>query len=180
MARVSVPDSNDSASGNPAFKAYAPQIGDAAEAFSRAVYQHSLLTAREMEGARYRTAQINGCHICQNFRESDVREHLLVLGGDVQSSPIGRGPAPDEQFYGAVPEWRTSPLLSERERIAIEMAERMGERPRSMEGDEPFWARVHEHYSDREIVDLTLSIASWIALGRVTHTLEMDQQVCAT
>lgn len=69
-------------------------------------------------------------------------------------------------------------LFSERERIAIEMAERMGERPHSMAGDEAFWERVHGHFSDEEIVDMTLSIGSWISMGRVVHTLELDE-VCA-
>lgn len=179
MARVSVPDTGDDLPDTTkAFRAYAPEIGAAAEAYSRAVYQSSLLTAREMEGARYRTAQINGCHVCQSFRSDNLRGHLDGLGGDISKSPIGRGPAPEEPFYEAVANWKTSPLFSDRERIAIEMAERMGERPKSMEGDEIFWSRVHDHFTDREIVDLTLSIASWMAMGRVVHTLEMDQ-VCA-
>ena len=90
---------------------------------------------------------------------------------------MSRGPAPEEAFYTEIMDWATSSLYSERERIAIEMAERMGERPQSMEGDEEFWARVHAQYSDAEIVDMVLAISSWIALGRAGHTLELDN-VC--
>jgi hypothetical protein len=43
-----------------------------------------------------------------------------------------------------------------------------------MEGDEQFWRELHDAFSDREIVSMTLSIASWIALGRTVHTLELD------
>jgi hypothetical protein len=39
---------------------------------------------------------------------------------------------------------------------------------------EAFWARLREHYADSEIVDLTLSIGSWIAMGLFTHVLGLD------
>ena len=43
-----------------------------------------------------------------------------------------------------------------------------------MEGDESFWAQMHANFSDNELVDLSFSVASWIAFGRVTHALELD------
>jgi alkylhydroperoxidase family enzyme len=33
---------------------------------------------------------------------------------------------------------------------------------------------MHAHFSDAEIVDATFSIGSWMALGRLTHVLELD------
>ena len=38
---------------------------------------------------------------------------------------------------------------------------------------------MHAAYGDRDIFDLTTSIASWIALGRIAHTLQFDE-VCIT
>lgn len=180
MPQIDVPG----ASGDPAnawyeaHLAYAPEIGKAATELSMAVYQHSKLSLRELEGARYRTALINGCIVCTNTRGGrDLPTLLAALGGRADEGPLVRGPAPDEAFYEAVTDWATSPLFSERERIAIELAERMGERPHSMSGDDAFWVRVHKHFTDAEILDMTMSIGSWIALGRMVHTLEFDN-VC--
>ena len=52
------------------------------------------------------------------------------------------GPAPDEAFYAAVDQWRTSPLFSDRERTAIEFAERFAEEPKAIADDEDFWQRA--------------------------------------
>lgn len=176
MPRISLPDTDESPY-DAAFSTYAPEISQAARDFTLAAYQNCLLSMRELEGARYRTALINGCVVCKNARGMDSAEYLKSTGGDIGKSPFARGPVPTQEFYDAVPHWQTSPLFSARERIAIEMAERMGERPHSMEGDEAFWNRVHQHFSDEEIVSMTLTIASWIGMGRVVHTLELDQ-VC--
>lgn len=174
--RVEMP-SNDTADfvQSVIFRAYAPKIGEAAEAFGRAVYEHTLLSLREMEGARYRTALINGCMSCQKGRPGrDLDTHLPGSDAPLERPMSARGPTPDDAFYEAVHDWRNSPVFSERERLAIELAERMGESPRSMAEDEVFWRAVKSSFTDAELVDLTLSIACWIALGRTAHTLEFD------
>ena len=84
------------------------------------------------------------------------------------------GPAPDEAFYEAIAEWRTSPVFSERERLAIEFAERFGTEPQALAGDEAFWARMNAAFSDAEIVDLAHCTAAWAGLGRVAHVLGFD------
>jgi alkylhydroperoxidase family enzyme len=40
--------------------------------------------------------------------------------------------------------------------------------------DERFWARMTALYSQREIVELTMSIGSWLAFGRLNHVLGLD------
>jgi hypothetical protein len=47
-----------------------------------------------------------------------------------------------------------------------------------MSGDDRFWSRMHASFNDGEIADLTVSIASWIALGRISSVLSTEQ-VCA-
>lgn len=142
----------------------------------RAVYQSSRLPLRVLEAARYRTAQINGCMVCLDFRAAAHLDHYLQsVGGDPEQSVVARGgAAPDEPFYAAVADWRGSPLFDERERLAIEHAERMGRDPHGFAADEPYWSRLHAAFSDDEIVDLTLAIGAWMAMGRVTHVLELD------
>ena len=176
MARVHVPESE---SGNPygyALGTYAPAIAVAGGGFATAVYQSSRLPLRVLEAARYRTAEINGCMVCQSMRAArHVDQFLGAGGGDTTRSIVARGgDAPDEAFYAAVSNWRASPLFSDRERLALEHAERMAEDPRGFANDEGYWARLHATFSDDDIVDLTLSIAAWMAMGRVTHILELD------
>ena len=53
----------------------------------------------------------------------------------------------------------------------------MGEAPQGLKHDEAFWAEMHAHFSDAEIVDMTFCIGAWMALGRLTHVLDLDD-VC--
>ena len=176
MIRVDVPEQYRDDPSPYVWSTHVPEIAAAAVGYSKAVYEGSNLSLREFEGARVRTAQINGCLVCQSFRANrDLRGYLERVGGDVNRSVVGRGDAvPDEAFYAAVAEWRTSPLFSARERIAIEFADRMGMEPKSLASDEAFWQRAHAHFSDKEIVDLSFSVASWMAMGRVAHVLGLD------
>lgn len=176
MARVYVPDS---AAANPfgyVLGNYAAKIGAAGGAFANAVYQSSALPLRVLEAARYRTAQINGCMVCQGMRAAKHVDPMLAGGGgDAATSIVARGgAAPDEAFYAAVEGWRDSPIFSDRERLALEHAERFAEDPHGFAEDETYWTRLHTAFSDDEIVDLTLCVAAWMAMGRVTHVLELD------
>jgi alkylhydroperoxidase family enzyme len=179
MARVSVPDAYAHNPASFVFAHHDSEITRAALAFSKAVYQHSIVTLREFEGARARVAQINGCLVCQKFRSArDVPGYIEGVGGNPAHAITARGHAePDEAFYDAVEAWRTSPLFSPRERLAIELADRFSQAPKSLEGDETFWTAMHENFSDAEIVDLTLAIGSWVSGGRFMHILELDS-VC--
>lgn len=153
----------------------APEIMSAASAFSTAVYKHSTLSLREFEGARARTAQINGCIICQNFRAA--RDLGGMFAGTSRGTVADNGPAPDEGFYEQVAEWRSAAAFSGRERLAIEFAERFGTEPQSLAGDEAFWQKARDAFTDAEIVDLAHSVAAWTGLGRVAHVLGFDE-VC--
>ena len=177
--RIDVPQSGDPGrTFETLSNAYAPEIVRAAGAFSTTAYQHSNLALREIEAARYRTAQINGCMVCQGFRAGrDFPQMFEGFGGDLESSVYRNGPAPDEEFYAQVGNWPDWPGYSERERLAIHYAEGMGEAPKQIAADEAFWARMKAVYSDEEIVDLTYCIGSWIANGRAAHVLGLDN-VC--
>jgi alkylhydroperoxidase family enzyme len=133
-----------------------------------------MLSVREFEAARARTADINGCLWCKNWRSArDVPAYFDRIGLKVETV-ADHGPAPDESFYAAVNNWRESKIFTPRERIALEYAEGMGMRPKEIAEDEDFWKRARTLYSDTEIIDLTYCLASWIAMGRVTHVLGFD------
>jgi alkylhydroperoxidase family enzyme len=156
---------------------YRPRMAAAMEQLSAAVYQETTLTYREAEGARIRIAHINGCLMCQGYR---IAEHLpaaLQKMDSVEAPNTGekRGAAPTEEFYAAVAvDWRASGVFSDRERLAIEYAERISLEPVPLPYDDNFWDRLHAHFDEGEIADLTYSITTWIATGRVVHALGLD------
>ncbi|GAA2608341.1 carboxymuconolactone decarboxylase family protein [Streptomyces axinellae] len=131
-----------------------PGIGPAAAGLSLAVYAHTTLGLREFEAARLRTAQLNGCALCLGWRtERD-------------------GHKVEEGFAEAVTQWRTTEAFDTRTRLAAEYAERYALDHHGL--DDAFWARMTAHYSQAEIVELTMSIGSWLAFGRLNHVLGLD------
>ena len=131
-----------------------PGIGVAASKFAGAVYEHTTLGLREFEAARLRIAQINGCLFCQDWRTE--RDGVKV----------------EETFPDAVMHWRTTRDLDQRARLAAEYAERYALDHHGL--DNGFWTRMKQHYSDAEIVELTMSIGSWLSFGRLNRVLGLD------
>jgi alkylhydroperoxidase family enzyme len=158
MPRIDVPEGLDPMMH--VWATLAPAIAAPAAAYSDAVYHQSSLPLRVIEAARIRIAHINDCTVCRGWRTA-------------RDNPE-RGDAPDavpEEFYEHVfdPSWDG---YSERERLAIEFAERFAVDHLSM--DDAFWDRMHASYTDDEIVELTLSVGAWLALGRLNRVLEID------
>ncbi|UBU17498.1 carboxymuconolactone decarboxylase family protein [Nonomuraea gerenzanensis] len=131
-----------------------PGIGPAASRYSMAVYQHTTLGLREFEAARLRVAQLNGCAFCLDWRTE--RDGRTVEDG----------------FADAVAEWRTTGAFDVRTRLAAEYAERYTVDHHGL--DEEFWGRMSAHYSQLEIVELSMCIGSWLAFGRLNHVLGLD------
>ena len=131
-----------------------PGIGPAAAAFALAVYSDSTLGLREFEAARLRIAQINGCLFCQDWRtERD-------------------GHKVEPEFADAVTDWRTTDLFDERTRLAAEYAERYALDHHGL--DEDFWTRMLGCYSQREAVELTMCLGSWLGFGRLNRVFGLD------
>ncbi|MFI7002283.1 carboxymuconolactone decarboxylase family protein [Nocardia sp. NPDC050175] len=131
-----------------------PGIGVAAAQFSMSVYSHSTLGLREFEAARLRIAQINGCIFCQDWRtERD-------------------GKKVEPEFADAVTDWRLTDAFDERTRLAAEYAERYALDHHGI--DDEFWTRMLAEYSQVEVVELSMSIGSWLAFGRLNRVLGLD------
>ncbi|MET8523505.1 carboxymuconolactone decarboxylase family protein [Nocardioides sp. NBC_00163] len=131
-----------------------PGIGPAAAGLSLAVYEHTTLGLREFEAARLRIAQINGCVFCLDWRTE--RDGEMV----------------EESFAEAVEEWRTTDAFDDRTRLAAEFAERYAIDHHGI--DQDFWDRMSAHYTDAEIVELSMCLGSWLAFGRLNHVLGLD------
>ncbi|GGO68148.1 carboxymuconolactone decarboxylase family protein [Nonomuraea cavernae] len=131
-----------------------PGIGLAASKFSLSVYTHTTLGLREFEAARLRIAQINGCAFCLDWRTERDGQRV------------------EEEFADAVTDWRTTSAFDDRTRLAAEYAERYALDHHGL--DDEFWARMTACYSQVEIVELSMSIGSWLAFGRLNHVLGLD------
>ncbi|MFM2373082.1 MAG: hypothetical protein RIS85_2804 [Pseudomonadota bacterium] len=175
MPRITVPQDHQADPFGYAARTHAVPIVSASSAFSAAVYRESGLSLREFEGARMRTAQINGCMVCKDFRADRDAPAVFSVAGDPNRKLVtDNGPAPGEAFYAAIEDWRGAAVFSARERLAIEFAERFGTDPQALAIDEDFWARMKAAFSDGEVVDLAYCTAAWVGLGRVAHVLGFD------
>ena len=104
--------------------------------------------------ARLRIAQVNGCLFCQDWRtERD-------------------GQKVEDTFDQAIQDWRTTRDLDDRARLAAEYAERYALDHHGI--DDGFWQRMRTHYTDREIVELSMCLGSWLAFGRLNRVLGLD------
>ena len=97
-----------------------------------------------------RASQLNGCAFCIDMHSKDAR----ALGES-------------EQRLYALNAWRETPFFSERERAALEWTEAV---TNIQEGHVPadVFERARKHFSDGELVNLTLAIAvinSWNRIG---------------
>lgn len=79
----------------------------------------------------------------------------------------------EEADYEAVAEWRSSDRFSERERVAIEYAEKFASDHLALDDD--FWVRFRARWADEEIMDLAVLCAGFLGLGRLTQVLAPEQ-----
>ena len=79
-----------------------------------------------------------------------------------------------EEMYAHVAEYREREDYSEREKLAIEYAERFALEHLAI--DDAFFTRLREHFADAEILDLTICVADSLAFGRLTQVLKLDQE----
>jgi alkylhydroperoxidase family enzyme len=133
-----------------------PEMGIGAGALSHAIYDQSIVPVRERELARMRIARINDCAICQQWRSTPGSDGMLT-----------------EDDYSHVEDWSTYDRYSTREKLAIEYAERFALDHHSL--DDAFYGRLRAAYSDAEVLDLTVCIGGWLALGRTLHVLGIDE-----
>ena len=76
-----------------------------------------------------------------------------------------------EDLYAHVAE-HGHPEYSEAEQVAIEYAEKFALDHLSI--DDAFFDRLHAHFSDADILDLTICIADFMGFGRLTQVLQLD------
>jgi alkylhydroperoxidase family enzyme len=127
-----------------------PHFVPAVNALEKAVWA-SPLPRRLHELVRMRIAEINGCVLCMTWRNDWA----------------------DEESLAAVSHHATSDRFSDAERVAIEYAGRFATDSQAIDDD--LLARLRTHFSPAEIVDLTLVLGKYLALGRFMQVLDLDQ-----
>ena len=106
------------------------------------------LEASLIELVKIRASQINGCAFCIDMHTKDAR-----AAGE------------SEQRIYLLSAWRESPFYSERERAALEWAEAVTLIAEDHVPDEVY-ATVRPHFSDEELVNLTLAVSTINAWNR--------------
>lgn len=102
--------------------------------------RRSGLDAALLELVKTRASQLNGCAYCLDMHTKDAR----VAGES------------EQRLYG-LSAWRETPFYSERERAALEWTEAVTHVSDGHVADDVFES-VRQHFSDKELVDLTLAI----------------------
>jgi AhpD family alkylhydroperoxidase len=100
------------------------------------------------ELVRLRASQLNGCAYCVDMHSLDAR-----AGGET------------EQRLFALPVWQETPFFSERERAALLWTEKLTLISLDHVPD-VVYEQVHPHFSDEELANLTLVIATINAWNR--------------
>jgi alkylhydroperoxidase family enzyme len=154
VARIDVPDGP----GGEAAMIWSlrPEMAGMVDRMVTTAYQRSNLPAAEREVARMRIAQLNDCSACATFRAPSVLEAEV--------------PA---ELYEHVEDFRTYPGYTDRQRLAIEYAERFATDHRGIDDD--VFARLRSHFDDDEILDLTLCLAVFLGLGRTLEVLQVEE-----
>jgi AhpD family alkylhydroperoxidase len=126
-------------------------ISLALERYSRSVER------RHKELAMLRTAQLTGCEWCLDF-------------GSKLAHDCG---IPEEELK-ELATWRESKLFGELDRLVLEYAEAMTRTP--VEVSDELFSALREHFDERQMVELTLSIGLENLYGRTNWALGIESE----
>jgi AhpD family alkylhydroperoxidase len=114
-------------------------------------YSHAI-DERLKHLAMLRTSQLTGCEWCLDFGS------MLA-----QKSGIA------QETLRELSNWRTSPAFDERDRLVLEYAEAMTRTP--VEVSDQLFARLREHFDERQMVELTMAIGLENTFSRTNWAL---------
>jgi len=72
--------------------------------------------------------------------------------------------------------YKNDPEFTERERIAIEFAERLATDHASIDDD--FFKKMRANFSDPEILEIGMAAGQYIGFGRLLMVLDLERPVC--
>lgn len=77
----------------------------------------------------------------------------------------------DESYLEDLPIWSLSTRFDDRDRTALELAERM---TRNEAVDDQLWQRLSQHFDEGEIVELVAAIGAFNAFNRMANALRVE------
>ena len=129
----------------------APQFADVVAGYEKAVGR-TTLDRRLHELVRYRVAQLNQCTVCLAFRwDSGV----------------------DEATLAKVAEWETSDEFNPVERAALSFTEQFCRDSAAI--TDGLIAELEQLLPPGQVVELTLVVGKYVAMGRFMQVLGLDQ-----
>ena len=129
----------------------APQFADVVAGYEKAVGR-TTLDRRLHELVRYRVAQLNQCTVCLTFRwDSGV----------------------DEPVLSQVANWEASDEFSRAERAALSFTEQFCRDSAAI--PDSLIAELEELLPPGQVVELTLVVGKYVAMGRFMQVLGLDQ-----
>ena len=78
-----------------------------------------------------------------------------------------------EDLYQQVSDYATSGAFSDAEKLAAQTAERFCWTHEAMMSDEDYWARMKEHFTDQQILELITLIGYCVGIGRTLAILDI-------
>ena len=76
-----------------------------------------------------------------------------------------------DELYQSVQHYVDHPGFTDRERLAIEYAERFAIDHRAV--DDELWGRLRAHFSDPELLELTVTVGFCVGMGRAFQVLDV-------
>ena len=158
MARIDLPEGD----GLDVMKAFAlrPELSAGANAYDQAVW-NSTLDWRLHELVRMRVAQINQCTVCLSWR-----------------TPQAQAAGITEELLANVHRASEEAGFTAAEVVAIDYAAQFATDSAGI--SDTFMKELGQHFDSGEIVELTLVIGKYLALGRFMQVLGLDQTCSLT
>jgi len=130
---------------------------------------HSAPVARGWNG--YMGAIRTGCALAGDLRELVILQVAVLNRAPyefTQHVPVALADGLSQRKIDALVDWRTASVYSERERDVLAYAEAM---TLNVQVDEAIFKAVRRHFSDRELVELTATVASYNMVSRFLEAL---------
>jgi alkylhydroperoxidase family enzyme len=140
------------------FFAHRPELAMGLGAWGGALKRNRQLPERLMELMRLRIAFHNQCRSCMAIRYKDAQNDGLT-----------------EDLVCSLEKPYEAPDLTEREKVAIRFGELLATNHLAI--DDEMYARLHEHFTDGEIVELGMYAALCVGVGRWAATLHMVEDL---
>jgi alkylhydroperoxidase family enzyme len=136
--------------------AHSPPVSAGFSALGGALLQDSALNPRLRETAIVRVGLLAGASY-------EVKKHIA----------IGRAVGLSDAEIGALEPGANQEALTEAGRAVVALADQLF---RDVRADDALFDRVKQHFSDRELVELVVTIGFYGLVCRVLETLEVDHE----